>query len=73
MAPGAKMFIVDQYLPLWVRCTVEGCGRWRKLPPSIELHHVKQDIVRCSDCSRPEDEVGGASRCGLRERGYTSY
>ena len=52
------MFLVDQYLPVWVQCTVERCRKWRKLPPSIELHHVKQDIVRCNDCQRSEDEVG---------------
>lgn len=62
VAPGAKMFLVDQYLPIWVQCTLETCLHWRKLPPAIELHHVKQDIVKCSDCSRPEDEVGVA--CG---------
>lgn len=56
--PGAKMFLVDQYLPVWVQCTLPECGKWRKLPSAIELHHVKQDIVKCSDCSRPEDEVG---------------
>ena len=61
VTPGAKMFLVDQYLPVWVRCTLPECRKWRKLPPAIELHHVKQDIVKCSDCSRPEDEVGG---CG---------
>ena len=60
VAPGAKMFIVDQYLPVWVQCTVESCQRWRKLPPAIELHHVKQDIVKCTNCSKPEDEVGVA-------------
>ena len=58
VSAGAKMFLVDQYLPVWVQCTVEGCRKWRKLPPSIELHHVKQEIVRCSDCQRKEDEVG---------------
>ena len=58
MTPGAKMFLVDQYLPVWVQCTLPDCGKWRKLPPAIELHHVKQDIVKCSDCARPEDEVG---------------
>ena len=61
VTPGAKMFLVDQYLPVWVRCTLPECRKWRKLPPAIELHHVKQDIVKCSNCSRPEDEVGG---CG---------
>ena len=60
VAPGAKMFLVDQYLPFWVQCTMHECGRWRKLPPAIELHHVKQDIVKCTDCSRPEDKVGVA-------------
>ena len=53
------MFLVDQYLPVWVQCTVERCRKWRKLPPSIELHHVKQDIVRCNDCQKSEDEVRG--------------
>ena len=67
MSAGAKMFLVDQYLPLWVQCTVEGCRKWRKLPPSIELHHVKQDIVRCSDCQRKEDEVGSWRKEGLNE------
>ena len=57
IAAGPKMFLVDQYLPIWVQCTVEGCQKWRKLPPSIELHHVKQEIVRCSSCQQPEDEV----------------
>ncbi|CAI8005571.1 Lysine-specific histone demethylase 1B, partial [Geodia barretti] len=57
VTPGAKMFLVDQYLPVWVRCTLPECRKWRKLPPAIELHHVKQDIVKCSNCSRPEDEV----------------
>ena len=55
--PGPKMFLVDQYLPVWVQCTSSGCRKWRKLPPSIELHHVRQEIVRCSSCERPEDEV----------------
>lgn len=57
--PGPKTFLMDQYLPVWVQCTQEGCGKWRKLPPSIDLRHVKQNIVKCTDCSIPEDEVRG--------------
>ena len=40
---GPKAFLIDQYLPVWVRCTAESCKKWRKLPPSIDLrqftHH----------------------------------
>ena len=54
---GPKAFLIDQYLPVWVRCTAETCRRWRKLPPSIDLRHVKQDIVKCSNCIYPQDEV----------------
>ncbi len=60
LSPGPKTFLMDQYLPVWVQCTREGCGKWRKLPPSIDLRHVKQNIVKCTDCSIPEDEVGRA-------------
>lgn len=57
ISPGPKTFLMDQYLPVWVQCTQEGCSKWRKLPPSIDLRHVRQDIVKCVDCSVPEDEV----------------
>lgn len=57
IAPGPKAFLIDQYLPVWVQCTAASCRKWRKLPPSIDLHHVKQDIVKCSNCSIPQDEV----------------
>ncbi len=57
--PGPKPFLIDQYLPVWVQCTAQECRKWRKLPPSIDLHHVKQDIVKCSDCSIAQDEVRG--------------
>lgn len=49
--------MADMWLPVWVQCTNEGCGHWRKLPAHIELHHVKLDVVKCSDCSLPEDPV----------------
>ena len=55
---GPKAFLIDQYLPVWVRCTAENCRKWRKLPPSIDLRHVKQDIVKCSNCIYDQDEVG---------------
>ena len=55
---GPKAFLIDQYLPVWVRCTAETCRKWRKLPPSIDLRHVKQDIVKCSNCIYGQDEVG---------------
>lgn len=55
--PGPKTFLIDQYLPVWVQCTAPDCRKWRKLPPSIDLHHVKQEIVKCSDCSIPQDEI----------------
>lgn len=55
---GPKAFLIDQYLPVWVRCTAESCRKWRKLPPSIDLRHVKQDIVKCSNCIYDQDEVG---------------
>ena len=67
--PGPKVFLTDQYLPVWVRCTRKECQKWRKLPPSIELHHVKQDIVHCSNCEIPQDEVRGGGREGGREGG----
>ena len=54
---GPKAFLIDQYLPVWVRCTAETCRKWRKLPPSIDLRHVKQDIVKCSNCTYPQDDV----------------
>lgn len=57
ISPGPKTFLMDQYLPVWVQCTEEECSKWRKLPPSIDLRHVKQDIVKCVDCTIPEDEV----------------
>lgn len=55
--PGPKTFLIDQYLPVWVQCTSTECRKWRKLPPSIDLHHVKQDIVKCSNCSIPQDTI----------------
>lgn len=55
--PGPKAFLIDQYLPVWVQCTAPDCRKWRKLPPSIDLHHVKQEIVKCSNCSIPQDLV----------------
>ncbi len=63
--PGAKVFLIDQYLPVWVQCTVPECRKWRKLPATIDLHHVRQDIVKCSSCDIPQDEVeyrGGAGQ-----------
>ena len=63
---------MDLYLPFWVQCAVPGCGKWRKLPASIDLRHVRQDIVKCLNCDQPEDEVcvgvvcmGGCGVCGV--------
>ena len=55
--PRAAQFMADMWLPVWVRCTDTQCQRWRKLPAHIELHHVKLDLVKCNDCSIPEDQV----------------
>ena len=55
--PRATQFMADMWLPVYVQCTDEKCLRWRKLPSHIELHHVKQDLVKCNDCSIPEDKV----------------
>lgn len=57
LPPRASQFMADMWLPIWVQCTNEGCGHWRKLPAHIELHHVKLDVVKCSDCSLDEDPV----------------
>lgn len=67
--PRAGQFMADMWLPVWVQCTNEGCGQWRKLPAHIELHHVKLDAVKCTDCTAPTDPVRE------RERGvhYYSY
>ncbi|XP_019850257.1 PREDICTED: lysine-specific histone demethylase 1B-like [Amphimedon queenslandica] len=57
LPPRASQFMADMWLPIWVQCTNEGCGHWRKLPAHIELHHVKLDVVKCSDCSLDEDPI----------------
>lgn len=58
LPPKISQFMADMWLPIYVQCTNEGCGQWRKLPAHIELHHVKLDLVKCNDCSIPEDQVG---------------
>ena len=60
ITPGPKVFLIDQYLPVWVQCTLPECRKWRKLPPAIDLHHVSQEMVKCSSCQVPQDEVGGS-------------
>ena len=55
--PSARGFLADNFLPVWVQCMLEHCHKWRKVPPQVELYQVKQDIVRCSNCDQPEDEV----------------
>ena len=55
--PTARGFLADNFLPVWVQCTHKECRRWRKVPPQVELYQVKQDIVHCSNCDQPEDEV----------------
>ncbi len=56
-SPKSSQFMADMWLPVWVQCTNSGCGRWRMLPPHIEVHQVKLDLVKCNDCSIPEDKV----------------
>ena len=62
--PNVKFYVTDEFLPYWVQCTQEGCGKWRRLPFGVELCRVDQNSIRCIDCSKPEEKVRTYVCCG---------
>ena len=67
--PNVKFYVTDEFLPYWVQCTQEGCGKWRRLPFGVELCGVNQSSVQCIDCNKPEEKVW----CGVCHRYFVLH